>query len=281
MVKAASPTDTPEIVLEARPGWRSVDLAELHRYRDLLAYMTLRGIKARFAQSALGIGWAVAQPVMTMLIFTVIFGRVARISFGGLPYALAAFCGIVPWTFFSSGLTSAATSLTQNAEMLKKIYFPRLILPLSAVAARFVDLGISLVLLAGMVAWYRIWPRPEALFLIPISIGIALLAALGLGLWLGAMAIQYRDVAYGLTFLSQMIMYVSPVIYPVSLIPNRFLPIYGLNPIAGVIAGFRAVLESGPIPWRLIIEGGIVAIVLFVFGIYYFRKSERVFADVV
>lgn len=270
------------IVIEAGKGWQFLDLRELAERTDLLYFMTMRGIKGRFAQSALGFGWAVIQPVATMLIFTLIFGRVARvpIPWDG-PYAIFAFCGIVPWSFFSGALSGASGSLIGAATMISKIYIPRVILPLSNVLARFIDLGITLVILLALMLFYGLIPRPEAMLLIPVAILITATLALGVGLWLASMAVQYRDVAHGLGFIVQIGMYLSPVIYDVTSVPDRFRYLFGLNPMVGVITTFRAsLLGLYPVDWLLLVEAAVVSLLAFISGGFYFRKSERLFADV-
>lgn len=288
-VASSKPSATVDtLIIEPPSGWQLVNLRELVERRDLLVFMTWRGIKARYAQSVLGIGWAVFQPVITMLIYTVIFSRVAKISLpGNLPYALVAFCGILPWLFFSSGLTGASNSLVQNNQMISKIYFPRIILPLAQILSKFVDLGIMLLLLGLLLlgyamAGYDVAPRPEAIVVIPAMILVAFVAVLGLSLWLAAMAVQYRDVAYALTFVIQLAMYLTPVIYTTEMIPGRLLPIFALNPMLAVITGFRASLLGAPFEYHLplILEGTLVAVILLVTGLFYFRRSERLFADV-
>ena len=225
-------------------------------------------------------GWAVIQPVATTVVFTVIFGRLAKIDSDGLPYALFAFCGMVPWTFFANALNEGVTSLVKNTEMISKVYFPRLVLPLSAIAAKLVDLTIASVLLAGMMAAYGVVPGPGVVVL-PLLFAIMLLSGVGLSLWLGALAVQYRDVAYGLNFAVQILMYLTPVVYPASLIPDKFRWIYGLNPMAGVIEGLRSALLGSPaMPWDLIAVGSATAAALAVTGMLYFRRMERLFADV-
>lgn len=271
------------LVIEPRTGWRPVDWRELRAYRDLLWFNTWRGIRARYAQSALGIGWAVVQPVVSMLVYTIIFSKVARIPMpGDMPYALFAFCGIVPWGFFSGALTNASASLISNAGLLSKVYFPRLILPLSEVLARLVDFAITLIILGLMLAAYGIVPRPAALALVPLMTAAMAMAALGAGLWLSALAVQYRDVAYGLVFAIQIAFYFTPVIYDVAMIPGRLLPIFGLNPMVGVISAYRAtLLGMHPIDWMLVAESLAVAAALLVSGAFYFRRTERLFADVI
>jgi lipopolysaccharide transport system permease protein len=271
----------PEIVIEARSDWRLVDWRELREHRDLLRYLIRREVRGRYAQSALGFGWTFVQPVVTTLVFAVVFGRLAGVRSDGRPYVLFAFCGLVLWTYHSGALLAAVNSLTQNATMLDKVYFPRLILPLSAVAAKLIDLAVTGVLLAAMMAWYGVVPGP-AVVLLPALLALMVLATLGAGLWLGALAVQYRDVAYGLGFAVQVLMYLSPVIYPASLIPTRYRTLYGLNPMAGVIEGTRAALLGvPPVPWDLILPGAATTALLLVSGLLYFHRRERIFADVI
>jgi lipopolysaccharide transport system permease protein len=271
-----------DLILESRSGWRGVDFDELYKQRDLLFFWTWRNIKSRHAQSTLGMGWAVIQPVLNTVIFTVIFGRLVRIPSDGVPYALFALCGMVMWTYFSGALREAVDSLTQYTSMLTKVYFPRLILPLSSIFGKLVDLSVVFLLLIPMMLWYGYVPKIEAIVVVPFLMLILVLATLGLALWLSAMAVQYRDVAHGLNFAVQMLMYLSPVVYSDHIVPDRFRIIYGLNPIAGVISGMRAVLlRTGPLPRDLILPSATVAVLLAVSGLYYFRSRERIFADVV
>jgi lipopolysaccharide transport system permease protein len=268
-------------VIEARLGWRAVDFRELYRHRDLFIFWTLRTLKARHAQSALGIAWAVIQPVVNTVIFTVVFGRLVGVASDGAPYPLFALVGMVVWTFFSNSLREGVESLTRYTNMLSKIYFPRLILPLSAVLGKLLDLAIGFLLLIPAMIWYGVVPRSEAIVVLPVLIVILVMAALGVTLWLSALAVQFRDVAHALVFALQAIMYVSPVVYSDSIVPGRFRLLYGLNPVAGVIAGSRAVLlGNGPMPWDLLLPGALSTAVLAVSGLYYFRSRERLFADV-
>jgi lipopolysaccharide transport system permease protein len=271
-----------DLILESRPGWRAVNFEELYTHRDLLAYWMWRNLKGRHAQSALGIGWAVLQPVVNTVIFTVVFGSLVGVGSDGVPYPLFALCGMVTWIYFSSALREAVDSLTQYTSMLNKIYFPRLILPLSAVLGKLLDLTIASSLLIPMMLWYGVIPRIEAIVVVPSLIVLLVLTTLGLALWLSALAVQYRDVSHGLAFAIQALMYVSPVVYSDRIVPQRFRIFYGLNPVAGVIGGMRAVLlRTGPLPWDLILPGAVLAVVLAVSGLYYFRSRERIFADVI
>lgn len=278
-VAISSPT-LPITVIEPRSGWRLVDWRELYEYRDLFAFLTWRSIKVRYAQSALGIGWAIIQPLVSTLVFTVIFGNLAEIDSEGLPYAIFSLAGLVPWTFFANALTEGTNSLVQNANMISKVYFPRMILPLSAVLARLVDFAISLALLFVLMAWYRIVPTAGAV-LLPFLVLLLCLTASGVAMWLTALAIQFRDIKHAMTFLIQILMYAAPVVYPVSLVPERWRLVYALNPLVGVIEGFRAtLLGSGPIPWSYIAVGTASATVICLSGMIYFRRKERLFADV-
>jgi lipopolysaccharide transport system permease protein len=270
-----------DVVIEPRLGWRAVDFGELYRHRDLFTHWTLRNLKARHAQSALGIAWAVIQPVVNTAIFTVVFGTLVGITSDGVPYPLFALVGMVIWTYFSNAVREGVDSLTRYTNMLSKIYFPRLILPLSAVLGKLLELAVASLLVIPAMIWYGIAPRPEAIVLVPALVLVLVLTCLGVGLWLSALAVQYRDVAYALAFCIQAMMYVSPVVYSDRLVPDRYRILYGLNPVAGVIGGTRAVLlRTGPLPWDLIVPGAVTALVLAVSGLYYFRSRERLFADV-
>ncbi len=267
-------------VIEPRSGWRLIDWKELGEYRDLFFFLTWRHIKVRYAQSAIGIGWAIVQPLFYMLVFTVVFGRLARIESDGAPYAVFAFTALVPWTYFANAVSEGAASLIVNADMISKIYFPRLILPMSIVVARLADFAIALVILAALMAWYHIIPG-ERIAILPLLILLMVFTAAGLGLWLAALAVQYRDVNYATTFAMQLLMYAAPVVYPVSLVPAHVQMLYAVNPMVGVIEGFRAaLLETRPVPWDFIAIGGVTALIVAVSGAFYFRRKEQIFADV-
>jgi lipopolysaccharide transport system permease protein len=277
---AVHSTSTATIVIEPRSGWRLVDWKELAEYRDLFFFLVWRNIKVRYAQSAIGIGWAVIQPLFYMAVFTVVFGRLARIESDGAPYSAFAFVALVPWTYFANAVSEGAASLVGNANMISKIYFPRLILPLSLVAARLVDFAIALVLLAVLLGWYRIVPGP-AVLIVPLLVILMVVTAAGLGLWLTALAVQYRDVNYATTFAMQLFMYATPVVYPASLVPAPFRQLYAINPMVGVIEGFRAaLLGTRNVPWDLIGIGTVMAALIAISGLFYFRRKEQIFADV-
>jgi lipopolysaccharide transport system permease protein len=269
-----------EIVIEPRRGLRSVDWKELLEYRDLFFFMILRSIKTRYSQSALGVGWALIQPLFSMLIFTVIFGRVAKVDSNGVPYSIFSFTALVPWTYFANAVTEGCASLVTNAPMLSKVYFPRVVLPFAAAVARILDFAIAFLFLLVMMLYFQIMPN-WGIIALPFLAMILILSASGLGLWLTALAIQYRDINYAMSFIVQLLMYAAPVVYPTSLIPERFQVFYAMNPMVGVIEGFRAaLLGTIPMPWQWIRIGAASAIILFTTGLMYFRSRERIFADV-
>lgn len=268
------------IVIQPSSGWRLVDFNELYRYRDLLYFLTFRSIRVLYAQSAIGIGWAVLQPLCSMIVFTIVFGLFAGIKSDDVPYAIFSFTALVPWTYFQNALLEASNSLVNQSQMITKVYFPRVVLPLSAVFAKLIDFGIALVMLAAMMAWYRLVPTWHILFL-PVLVLIMVTAAAGLGMWFTALAIHYRDVKHALNFISQLIMYASPVVYSTSIVPERWRAVYAVNPMVGVIEGFRAaILGTRPMPWDWISIGAASATLMLLSGLLFFRRQERIFADV-
>lgn len=273
--------ESSDIVIEASKGWVSLKVKELWEYRELLYFLTWRDVKIRYTQTVLGVGWAVIQPLATMVIFSVIFGHLAKLPSEGIPYPVFSFVALLPWQLFSGMLTRASTSLVSNANLLTKVYFPRLIIPLSAIASGVVDFCISFVILLGLMLYYGIVPT-WAILWVPFFVLFTLVAALGVGLWLSALNVQYRDVQYIVPFLVQTWLFVSPVAYSAELIskgPWRI--VYGLNPLAGVIQGFRwALLRANP-PDELMIASFVMVVVLLVSGLFYFRRMEKTFADVV
>jgi lipopolysaccharide transport system permease protein len=269
-----------DLVIRPRSGWQLIDWRELREYRDLFSFLVWRGVKVRYAQSALGIGWAVIQPVLSMLVFTLVFGRLAKVRSDGIPYALFSFVGLAPWTFFSNAVAEATNSLVGNANMISKIYFPRLVLPVAAVVGKLVDFAISLILVSVLMLVYRRTPTAGVL-VIPLLVVLMVVAAAGVGTWLAALAVQYRDVKHGISFAVQILMYAAPVVYPASLVPERYRLLYALNPMVGVIEGFRsALLGTRAIPWDFIALGSVVALAGALGGALYFRRKERLFADV-
>jgi lipopolysaccharide transport system permease protein len=274
------PSQEQIVVIESKPGWRVIDFSELYNYRDMLRFLTWRSIKVLYAQSAIGIGWAVLQPLFSMIIFTVVFGWFAKMESEGVPYSLFSLAALVPWTYFSNAILEAGNSLVSQSQMVSKVYFPRIILPLSGVLAKLVDFGIAFVMLLALMLFFGVRPTWNALAL-PILVAIMVVSAMGIGTWLTAMAIQYRDVKHALTFIIQLLMYASPVIYSASIIPAPWQTFYALNPMVGVIEGFRAaLLGTGPMPWGLIGIGSLSALFLLISGLLYFRRQERLFSDV-
>lgn len=272
--------DESILIIRATRGWRGIDWKELLNYRDLLWFLTIRGIKSKYAQSVLGVGWAVIQPLFSTLVFTVVFGNLTRIDSNGVPYFLFSLTALVPWTFFANTLTDSANSLLANASMVNKVYFPRLVLPLSSIFSKGVDFIIAFVLLIGFLVGYRIMPGWQVVFL-PWLILVLLFTSLGIGMMLSAMAVQYRDVKHAMTFAVQLLMYGAPVVYPTTNVPDQWQFWYALNPMVGVIEGFRSVfLHTISFPYAWMAIGSIMSLFLFVLGLFYFRRMERVFADV-
>jgi len=277
----ASASEILRTSIRPASGWVPLGLKEVWEYRELVVFLMWRNIKARYAQSIIGVGWALVQPVATMIVFTVIFGRFFDLPSDGVPYPIFSLTALVPWIYFSRALTGTASSLTGASGMISKVYFPRLVIPLSTVLDRLVDFVIALVLVFAMMAYFRIAPTIWALTL-PAMLAIMALAAMGGGMWLTSLSVQYRDVNYAMGFAIQLLMYTTPVIYPVSMVPERFHLIYALNPMVGVIEGFRAaLLSTTPMPWDLIGMSSITAVLLAISGAYFFRRKEQLFADVV
>ena len=253
-------------------------------YRDLFYFLILRDIKALYKQTVLGFSWAIIRPVFSMIVFSVIFGGLAKIPSDGIPYPIFSYAALVPWTYFSTAMTFSTQSLIASSGIFTKVYFPRLIIPMTPVFSKLVDFAISFLILFVLMAWYRIVPTLNILW-IPLLILLMILSASGIGMWLSALAIQYRDIPHGIQFLSQLLMYAAPVVWPVSLIAKKYGEtaelFYGLYPMAGVIEGFRSsLLAHNPMPWGLIGMGSISAVTLFLTGALYFKRKERIFADV-
>ncbi len=269
-----------KILVNGRSAHKIIDWQELWEYRDLFLFLVWRDIKTRYAQSILGIGWAVIQPVFSMVVFTIVFGNLANVNSEGVPYAIFSYTALVPWTYFSSSLTSSSSSLISSKNLITKVYFPRLVIPIAPVLAKLIDFGISFLILLGLMIWFGVTPTYGAL-LVPLFVVLMMLTAAGVGMWLTALSIQYRDIRYGSNFFVQLLMYASPVIYASSAIPERYQMIYAINPMVGVIEGFRAVLlGTRAIPWDFIAVGAVMAVVFFISGALYFRSMERYFADV-
>lgn len=270
-----------ETLIQPAAGWVPLGLGELWEYRELLYFFIWRNIKVRYKQTVLGGAWAIIQPFLTMIVFSIFFGRLAGIPSEGVPYPIFAYTALVPWTFFANALSQASNSLLEHERMITKIYFPRLLLPLSAVLSGLIDFAISFSILIGMMLWYRFTPT-LGILLLPFFILMATLTALGVGLWLSALNVQYRDVRYVIPFLVQFWLFSTPIAYPSSLVPEAWQFLYGLNPMAGVVEGFRwALLGTASISPELLMASLITMFLVLMSGLYYFRKMEETFADVI
>jgi lipopolysaccharide transport system permease protein len=268
----------PEVIFERRTGWQVIDLAEIWRYRELLYFLTWRDVKVRYKQTFLGAAWAILQPLMMMVVFTIFFARIARVSSGGLPYPLFAFSGLLPWTFFASAITSAAGSVVGSERLITKVYFPRLLVPFAAVGAAVIDFVIALGLLAVLMVFYRVAPG-ASLALSPLVFGLILLAGLGIGTLLAALNVAYRDFKHVVPFLTQLWMFATPTVYLQPESSSRMI-LY-LNPMAALIAAFRAAVLGGPVPWGPLAGASAFVAVALVIGCLYFRRTERSFADII
>ncbi len=271
----------PVLVIEPGRGWAVLDLRELWHYRELLYFLVWRDVKVRYKQTVLGASWAIIQPLFSMVIFSVVFGRLAGIGSDGVPYPVFSFAALVPWTFFSNGLIQASNSLVNSQNLIKKVYFPRLVLPMAAVSAGLVDFAIAFLVLLGMMFFYGIVPTANVVW-IPALLLLAFVTALGVSLWFAALNVRYRDVAYMTPFVVQVWLFATPIAYPSSLLPESWRMLYGLNPMVGVVEGFRwCLLGTAIVPGPIVSASAVAAIVILVGGAYYFRSLERDFADVV
>ncbi|TAK21250.1 MAG: ABC transporter permease [Chloroflexota bacterium] len=273
-------TDARATIIEPSSGWRALDVAELWRYRELLYFLAWRDVKVRYKQAALGIAWAVIQPVAATLVFALIFGRFAGLPSDGSPYVLFAFIGVLCWTYFANAVAAAGTSLVANTHLVSKVYFPRLLVPLSAAAPGLIDLLVGLVLLLGLVAYFGV-PLSGRIVLIPFFLAVGAIAAVAVGIWLAALDVRYRDVRYVVPFLLQVWMFGTPVVYSSSLLPEAVRPFYSLNPMVGVIDGCRWAILGGDNPPTSIVVSFVAVLLIFVSGVFYFHRVERSFADVI
>jgi lipopolysaccharide transport system permease protein len=273
--------DASITIIKPPKGWVSLELYDLWEYRELLYFLTWRDIKVRYKQTVLGVAWAVIQPFFTMMVFSLFFGKLAKMPSDDIPYPIFSYAALVPWTFFANGLSQASTSLVASANLIKKVYFPRLVVPISAVTSGGVDFVLASVVLLGMMLFYGIVPTAAVVWL-PLLLLLALVTSLGVGLWLTAMNVQFRDVRYAVPFLVQAWMFATPIAYPSSLLDEPWRTLYGINPMAGVIEGFRwALLGTETAPGPIIFVSALVALGLLVSGSFYFRRMEDTFADVV
>ena len=276
-----SSTALPSWRIEPSRGWVSLRLGELWAYRELLYFMVWRDIKVRYKQTVLGVAWAVIQPFFTMLVFSLFFGRLAKVPSDGVPYPIFSYAALVPWNFFANGLSQSSDSLVGNANLLKKVYFPRLAIPIGAVLSGVIDFTIAFAVLAAMMLYYGIFPTIHSLWL-PGFVLLALVTSLGVGLWLSALNVEFRDVRYVVPFIVQFWMFATPIAYPSSLLSEPWRTVYGLNPMAGVVEGFRwALVGTRTSPGPMLAASAATALVILVGGALYFRRMEKTFADVV
>jgi lipopolysaccharide transport system permease protein len=272
--------EVPTLIIRPPRKWVPIDFQEIWAYRELLYFFTWRDVKIRYKQTGLGFAWAVIQPLFTMIIFSLIFGAFAKIPSDGIPYPLFSYAALLPWTLFAEGMTRSTNSMVANAPIMTKVYFPRLLMPISGIMSPLVDFCIAFSILIAMMFYYGFVPTVNVIFL-PAFLLLAIATSLGVGLWLSALNVQYRDFQYTVPFLIQIWMYASPVVYPASMLPEKFRVLYGLNPMAGVIEGFRwALLGTTPPSAMILVSVGVVVVML-VSGLFYFKKMEQYFADLV
>jgi len=271
----------PYLIIKPKKGWQLIDFRELREYRDLFYFLVTRDIKVRYKQTVLGGLWAIIQPFFMMIVFTLFFGRLAKVPSDGIPYPIFNYSAMVAWTYFANAISSSGNSLIHQTALISKVYFPRLIAPLAPVLAFLLDFAIAFVILVGMMLYYHIYPTIMTVFL-PLLIILMMLTASGVGMILAALNAKYRDITYIIPFLVQFWMFASPVVYPVSILPGKYHLIYAINPMVGVIEGFRsALLGTVAFPTQMLLVSTLVSIALFVVGALYFRQTERYFADVI
>jgi lipopolysaccharide transport system permease protein len=276
-----SSVDLPRTLVTPSRGWVSLKLRELWEYRELLYFFIWRDVKVRYKQTALGVSWAILQPFFTMVIFSLFFGRLAKVPSDGVPYPIFAYTALLPWTFFAHGVTLSANSLVSNANLVKKVYFPRMAIPLASVLSGFADLVPAFFVLMGMMFYYGIYPGAQIVWL-PVFVLLALITALGVGIGLAAINVHFRDVRHTVPFLVQSWLFITPIAYPSSLLPEQWKSVYALNPMVGVVEGFRwALLDTKPAPGPILWISAAAALVLLLASALYFRRLEKTFADVV
>lgn len=268
------------VTIEATRSWVPLNLGDLWAYRELLYFMTWRDLKVRYKQTALGIGWVVMQPLLTTLIFSIFLGKLARLNSDDIPYPIFVFAGLLPWTFFSGAVTNSGNSLVSSAHLITKVYFPRLIIPAAAIGARLVDFAIAFVILILMMLYYRV-PLTLSILMLPVLIGLITLFALAVGTWTSALNVKYRDVGVALPVLIQLWMFVSPVLYPASYVPQEYRWIYALNPIVGIVENLRSALFDKPFDWVALALSFVITFALLIYAAYDFRRMERTFADII
>jgi lipopolysaccharide transport system permease protein len=279
-VAVSAPKKVPVTIIKPRTGWQLINFQELREYRDLFFFLVWRDVKILYAQTILGFCWAVLNPVIHIVIFSIVFGKVAKVSSEGFPYILFSSVALIPWSYLSQAMTQSSQSLVHGQAMLGKIYFPRLIFPITPTLARLVDFSIAMLILLGVALYYRVLPTLNLLFF-PLFVVMMVSIAAGIGMWLSAMAIRFRDVKFAMTYVIQLLMYSAPIVYSASSIPQNYRFIYSFNPLVGVIEGYRACLLGTPMPWIYIWPGMLTTLFLLVSGALYFKRMERVFVDVI
>jgi lipopolysaccharide transport system permease protein len=272
--------DRPVLSITPSGGWVALNLVEVWAHRELLYFLTWRDIKIRYKQTALGMVWAIIQPLFPMLVFTLFFGRLAKVPSDGIAYSVFAYAGLLPWTYFASAVGNSSNSIVGSSNLISRVYFPRMIIPASAVLAALMDFLIAFMLLAVLMVWHRIPVTLSTLMLLPL-IAILTLISLGIGMMFSGWTVKYRDIRFALPFLVQLWMFATPVIYPASLVPEKWRWILGLNPITGIVEGFRSALFGRPFPWDFLAYSAAFAIVVLVYSAYSFRRLERLFADLI
>lgn len=273
--------DRDVIILRPPKGWGALNLKDLWVYRELIYFLTWRDLKVRYKQTALGAAWAILQPFLTMVVFSIFFGGLLNVSSGDVPYPVFSYTGLLPWIMFSKALTDASRSLVVNRNMITKVYFPRMVIPMSSVLSSVVDFGIAFVILLGMMFYFQIVPT-AAVWTLPFFILLALITALGVGLWLSSLNVMYRDIGYALPFLTQLWFYLTPIVYSATIVPEQWRFLYALNPMVGVVEGFRwALLGTETAPGPIVAVSSVISIFLLITGMFYFRRMERNFADLV
>ncbi|MDH3554785.1 MAG: ABC transporter permease [Deltaproteobacteria bacterium] len=274
-------SNAPVIVVKPSKGWISLKLGELWEYKELLYFLAWRDIKVRYKQTVLGAAWAIVQPFFTMVVFSLFFGKLAKVPSDGIPYPIFAYAALVPWTFFANGLNQSSNSLVGSANLIKKVYFPRLVVPIASVISGVFDFILAFLVLLGMMLYYGIFPKANIVWL-PFLLLLTLTTSLGVGLWLSALNVQFRDVRYTVPFLTQFWLFATPIAYPSSLLSQPWRTLYGINPMVGVVEGFRwALLGTDTAPGAIVLVSSLVALALLVGGAFYFRRLEKSFADVI
>lgn len=272
--------EKPLVSIRAGGKFAAIDLKSLWAYRDLLYFLTWRDVKVRYKQTALGVAWAVIQPLFTTIIFSIFFGRLASLPSEGIPYPLFAFVAVMPWTFFSNAVSTSGASLVDNSKLITKVYFPRMIIPVSAVAAGLIDLIVAFGILSALMIYYHVGVRWN-LLMAPAMVALTALLAIAVGTWMSALNVEYRDIRYALPFAIQLLMFVTPIIYPIDVVPGRWRWLFVLNPLAGIIDGYRSAFCGRPFDWSTLGISAAITLALMLFAISYFRRVERAFADIV